>query len=242
MTLVIKNVKFLYSALKSMEMIDYECHVKLSSGGMELQGIGPSRISVFKFVLGELGNDFIDFGMDLIDFGKVLERIKNAKEAELSYDSKTRRYKIKAKIKNKTKTFTISEINAELARFPFDNLLEKPYEVAFEMPTNQLVEMLKDGEICSGIVTIGIEDGMLSFTGVGSTGSYFVQLDDHTHTNEFENEYGIAHLLSKIDKMRSYPVSIVLGEGLPIYLNYEFDNGYLKIFVAPRVGDDDEDY
>jgi len=238
--LIITNVKFLYFALKSMENIDYECNIKLSSDGMEIQGIGPSRVSLFKFVLGKLGDDYEDFGMDLTDLGKILERIKNAKEAKISYDSKTRRIKIKSKIKNKTKTFYLSEITAESAKFPMDMLLSQPYEVTFEMLTKDIVSILKDGEIYSERVTIGIKDGMLSFKSMGTIGSSFIQLEDRTYNRDFGTEYGVLHLLSKIDRMQSFQVNLVLGENIPIYFNYEFDNGYLKVFIAPRVEEDDD--
>ena len=76
-----------------MEMIDYECHVKLSSGGMEMQGIGPSRVSVFKFVLGELGNDFEDFGMDLI--GKIKSGCTLGQAFYLSFWSKDKDFRSK---------------------------------------------------------------------------------------------------------------------------------------------------
>ena len=97
----IKNVKFLYSALKTIEGIDYECYLKISKTGLEMQGIDPSRNSLFHFVLGELGDDFLEIGISLADVGFVLDRVKNAKKITFGYDPKTNRFVIKTTIKNK---------------------------------------------------------------------------------------------------------------------------------------------
>ena len=226
-----------------MEKIDYECSVKLSSTGMEMQGIDPSHSSLFKFVLGNLGDDFDVFGLSLMDLSKILDRIKSAKEITLGHDSKTNKMVLKTKIKNKNKTFKLSEIDTEMAKIPFDNLMSHPYEVAFTMLTKDLVAILKDGEIYSEETIIGIRDGMLSFKSISPIGSSFTQLEDYTHNRDFGITYSLPLLLSKIDKMQSFEVSMLLGEikdgGLPLYLNYEFEGGYLKIFVAPKVEEDD---
>ena len=227
-----------------MEKMDYECSVKLSTTGMELQGLDPSRSSLFKFVLGKLGDDYEIFGMDLIDFTKILERVKSASEITLGYDSKACKIVLRTKINNKKKTFRLSEIDAEMAKIPFDVLMSKPYEAAFTMPTKDFVAILKDGEIYSNDMIIGIKDGLLSFKASSSIGSALTQLEDFPYHRDFAISYSIPLLLSKIDKMQSYDVTMVLGEnkkesGLPIYLNYEFDDGYLKIFVAPKVEEDD---
>lgn len=235
----VKKVKFLFSALQCMERIDYECAIKLSSTGMEIQGIGPSRVSLFKFVLGDLGDDFKLFGISLLDLSKILERVKNAKELVLGYDSLTRKMILKVKIKNKTKTFRLSEVDAEFAKIPFDKLLSQPYEIAFTIQTNEIIDIMKDMALCSNEVLIGIRDGILCFKAMSAVGSSFVQLEEFTHSNDFATSYSIPLVLGKIDKMRSYDVSLVLGEGLPIYLNYEFEDGYLKVFVAPKVEEDD---
>lgn len=235
----IKNVKFLYSALQCMEEIDYECAIKLSSTGMEIQGIGPSRVSLFKFVLGDLGTDFKVFGVSLTNLSKVLERVKNAKKIELDYDSRARKMVLKTKIKNKNKTYRLSEIDADVANIPFDKLLTQPYEIAFTLLTKDLVDVFKDNLIYSERCTIGIKDGMLSFRSASASGSSFIQLEDFTYTKDFGTTYSLTLIMSKIKKMQSFEVSLVLGEDLPIYLNYEFDNGYLKIFVAPMVEEDD---
>lgn len=235
----IKKVKFLYSALQTMEKIDYECNIHLSSSGMKIQGIGPSRSSLFKFVLGDLGDDFYSFGISLLDLSKILERLKNAKEIELDYDSYARKMIVKAEIKNKKKTFRLSEVDAELAKIPFDNLLKQPYEIAFTLLTKDVVDVLKDMVLYSNDVLIGIKDGILSFKSMSAIGSAFIQMEEFTHSKDFATTYSVPLILSKIDKMQSFEVSIVLGDEIPIYLNYEFDNGYLKIFVAPKVEEDD---
>lgn len=226
-----------------MEKMDYECFVKLSSTGMELQGLDPSHSSLFRFVLGEIGEDYETFGLDLMNLSKVLDRIKSTKEITLGYDPKACKIILKTKINNKNKTFKLSEIDADMAKIPFDILISKPYEVAFTMLTKDLVSILKDGEIYSESITIGIRDGMLSLKSSSAIGSSFTQLEDYQHDRDFGITYSLPLLLSKIDKMQSFEVTMLLGEieqgGLPLYLNYEFEDGYLKIFVAPMVAEDD---
>lgn len=238
MKLSITNVKFFIAALNAIENVDYECTLTLSETGIRIKGIDPSRIALFDFCMGTV-KDGVDFGIHLMDVNKILTRLKASSEIIFDVDTLENSIKIIGRIKNRKKTFTLREMDIEVEDVNIEKFISLPYKHIFSMPTEELVEILEDMFIMSMRVNLGIRKKKLIFTSYSTIGSSLIERDGEYDFPNFGSSYSIPLILSKIKELKGFDVDLIVGSDLPIYLSYDLDDAYMKIFVAPLVEQDE---
>lgn len=234
-TLKIDNPKFFFDALQTIEEIDYECVMRLSDTGCRITGIDPSRIAMFEFQHGKLG-EVLPIGIRIGDLSKIISRIKSVKTVTMIVDDKS--FKIKANLDGMTKTFTLLPIDTFAETLPIDSLLGLPYQKRLMVNTGEFIKIMKDIELISDTVTIGFRDNKLVYFADSPSSEVKLEMEGY-ESDDMQSSYSVPLLISKMRGMAGYNASVFFGEDLPIFFNYETEDGFLRIFIAPKVETDE---
>jgi len=240
----IKNTSFFLKYLKQLGKIIDECWIEFG-GKIRLFGMGPSRISVFEFMLGDdcmeiIEDEDIKIAINLSDLEKVLKRF--TKDSSIFIKTGDNKLIITGDIKNKTKTFRLSQIDMEQTdKDPLPKLSKIPYNVILKMNGVDFKDSLKDSEICSEIITMETKGNDLYLSSIGYCNSVDIkyEMDYEIYADE-KASYSIKFLLNMIEPMKNSEITIMFKSDYPMVMFEKISSkSWMKWYLAPRISEDD---
>lgn len=242
----IKHPHFLITALKSVVGCDTDQTLFQFGGGLRTFGLDPSRISVYEVVIGESQIDIIQDGkieimIDVPSLDKVLKRFSHPDSLSIIYDNN--QIKIRGKINNRTKTFTLKALDEEPDIDPIPALNNLRLNSIFNIELSEFLDMLGDVDIYAesfNLITKGNEIIMEAFGAVGQAETKY-ELDDDVTSKEICN-YSLVKAKGILKELGNQNVTISFGKALPMMIFTKLtDDSYVKWYLAPRVEEDEWD-
>jgi len=153
---------------------------------------------------------------------------------------------------SKAKTFTMGLIDVDSEDFNLDSLCQFSQNMVLHFKINgeELDEIVKDSEIYSEVLGIGLKGENLIFSAEGSIGKYknpykINELSDFEgRDSDFSCNYAIGFIknILKSNGLTEKSIQIGLQGESPLYLKYSIWNeSTIEYFLAPRVEDNEEE-
>jgi len=252
----LEKSKVLRSIVESLSSVVDETIISVSPEGLLIMAMDPSRICLLQLELKK--EDFEEFecekeskvGINLEDLDKILKRSSVIDSLSISFEPKSRKFKIKMKQEGslKVRTFSLGEIELEQEDIPMENLLQIAYDAEFVINPTFFIEAIKDAEIYSEIITIKADDNKgLDFSSIGQIGEMEYELgvdelDENNIKGVSTGSYSL-NFLKNILKVENVAekLAISLKDDHPVKLVFNIlEGGILNYFLAPRVSEVDE--
>ena len=223
-------------------MID-EAGISIDERGIRLRAMDPAHVALVDF---ELNRDAFDkfeikeplvLGMDLERLNTILKRAGAGDEISLTLDKENNTLRIKFK-NSSTRTFNIPliEVSEEELKVP---ALEFPSVV--EINPGIVSEGIKDAEILSDHVTLGMDEEFLYISARGDLGNVEVKVSKE-EAIQFDAKKKCKSMFS-IDYLKDMikasdianSVKISLGDNIPVKMDFLAPSARLSFLLAPRI-------
>ena len=245
----ILNPSFFINTMKSISSVVDEGYLEFGDG-IRVFGIGPSRIILFELTIGDDILDIIQGGqedvpLNLDDLRKVLERFKGGKPEylTLSYDNTQLKLKVKGKINNKTKTFTLSAIDLDYKTDinPLPKLMKLHLDAIFKIGVSDMVDALKDINLVSEFFNIETLNNSVLFTGGAALGTAETEIESKSEIYSNQKcSYSLLLVKKILESTYNNEVVIMFKKDYPIAIYDKIsDKSKMVWFLGPRVETDD---
>lgn len=257
----LETSKIMKSSIETIASIIDETKFTITKKELRIEAMDPSRICLLRLTIKK--QDFDEFEcsenlaicLNLGDLDKILKRCSNNDTIMFKYSSDSRKIKIQMKREDakRARTFSLSELQAEIEDIPFENLMNIEYSTRFKILPDILIEAIKDAEIYSEILNVKTtEDQGLIFSSIGQIGEmeYNIEPEDLIEENLTGREQSAYSLtfLKNILKIANITETLEISMKTDHPLKMDFlllEGGELSYFLAPRAIDDlddDDDY
>lgn len=244
----ILEVKFFIECLKSMSSINDETIFQFGNG-IKATLLDPSRVATADFKIGTdileiIQDEEIRTGMNLFDLQKVMARFgKNPDEMFFGFDTKTNKFKIKANLEGKTKTFTLNSIDIDYKDYNTDFLFKIPLESIFKIKTFDFLDAMKDCTIHSDVFQIkSAYNKGITISSISQYGDCTVDLDVKKVIMDSIGTYSIKFIETILKDIPEADLIVMFQKDKPLAIHLKYSKqSYLRYMVAPRVDNNDLD-
>lgn len=240
------------------EMIG-ECNFDCSDTGIALQSLDKSHIVLVSLLLGPEG--FVEYrcdqpltlGVNVASLATVLRCGGNDDQLTIHSDDQPNELALTFE---DTKHDRISEFNIRLMEIDQEYLSipETEYTASITMPSSELQRILRDLKQLSESVVISAGKDEVVFSAEGDMGKGSMHVRPFTDVENTENSVSIniaepvtlsfnLQYFNNITKASSLSstVTLQLAEGTPASVEYKLNNGHVRYYFAPKIGNEDEE-
>ncbi|MEE8401934.1 MAG: proliferating cell nuclear antigen (pcna) [Candidatus Hydrothermarchaeaceae archaeon] len=239
----LKDPKLLKNSIDVISNMVDEVGINVTAEGMTLKAMDPAHVALVDFELGKdafeeyEASENLVLGMDLGRLNTILKRAAADDDISLELDSENNALKIR--IKNaSTRTFNLPliEVSDEEVKVPD---LEFPGTV--EINSKIISEGIKDAEILSDHVTLGLDKENFYIKAQGDLGNVEIKVEKEGAVS-FDVKEGSSSMFSleylkdmiKASDIAS-TVKISLGKNIPVRMDFLSQDIRLSFLLAPRI-------
>lgn len=238
---VIEDTKSWKASIDAIAVLIDEGTLQLKKDGVKLRAMDPSQIAMVDFFMPkgsfekyEIDKD-MSIGIDFAELNKVTKRAKFEDKIELSLD---KRLNITFK-GTTTRKFSLAIIESSSTP-PKEPTID--FAADLKLNANTFKEVLKDAELVSNHVSLGIDKGLgFGVRADGDTGSVNVEFGEDNILNldvkegaksTFSLDY-LKNMLSAADT--GTVVELKMKTDSPLRLDYAIGNNRVIYYLAPRI-------
>lgn len=239
----IKHPDFLIMALNTIVGCHTDKTVLQFGGKIRSYGLDGGRIAAYEVIIGKSQLDIIEDGkIDVMihvpSLASILKRFTHPDELTVIYDQN--RVKIKGKIGNRNKTFSLSTLAGDAPDDAMKTLSTLQLNAAFNINMSELRNMIDDVNVYSEKFSLHTEGNEVFLDAVNPMG--YVKsgcfLEDEPTAND-ECDYSLLYAKDILKAMGNQEVTISFGKDLPMMIYSKLaEDSYVKWFLAPRVEQD----
>ncbi len=248
MELVLENSNDFKKSIDSIAVLIDEAEFLVTQNGLELKATDPSQISLIDFNLSKKSfkkfdlKEDLTIGLDLDYFGKIMSRANASDELVLKLDDQKTNLLVEFK-DSSMRSFSIPLIDVSKSKTPEPKI---EFDAAIELNASVLQDALKDAELISTHVTVGVNEKEFFLKTKSSRGT----LDNVTAKNsknvskfdvkkQCKSMFPLDYLRDMFKNASSDSnVLIELGENAPVRISYSIGSANLSYFLAPRIEND----
>jgi len=245
MKLVLEKAQDFKKSCEAIAVLVHEAEFNLNEDGLTLKATDPSQISMIDFELKKAA--FKEFtieqetriGLDLDYLNQVMSRAKTDDELtlELAKGSTSLNLTFKG---TSTRHFSVPLIDVSKGSVPNPKL---EFQAEIKMETSILQDALKDAELISTHVSLGVEKDVFYVKAQSSKG----KLNNETN----KKEKPIHSFVAKEDCSSMFPldylkdmakasksdnlIELSLRKDAPLFLSYKIGAASISYFLAPRI-------
>lgn len=245
MEIVAEDARSFKQAIDAIVNLVDEGSFEISPEGVRLRTMDPSQIAMVDFHLPKDAFSKIEvadaaaFGVNLVDFSKILARARSDEKLTLSLDEKENKFVLEFMGKSKRHfRMPLIDLNAATPREP-----KIPFDAAIKIRGGNFKEMLKDAGLISSHVIIQAQDSEFVVEAHGDSGDLKIETKKDSES--------IAEMSAKSKSRAMFPfeyldditracpddepITVELKNDAPIKLSYAVGKAKLAYFLAPRV-------
>jgi proliferating cell nuclear antigen len=241
-----KTWQTLISALSAM--VD-EANFELSSKGITLRAMDPSRIAMVDFELPKSAFSHFEcdeegkIGINLDEMEKIVRRAGAGNSLELGVDNEKNQIKITLEGRTR-RSFSMAMIDLSVERPP---TLTIEFDVSIKITADTLKEIIQDADVISDFIALDASDEALTFSARGDTGDLQVRIGkDQEALLEYKVKkpakslYALEYMNDMMKAVAaSDTVQMEFGKGTPAKLLFSVSGGgHITYYLAPRVEED----
>lgn len=231
-----------------------EVNLDCNSNGIELQAMDSSHVALVFFRL-DAGTSFSHYkcdqshviGINISSLQKVLKSCNNEDILTINYDSVSQKLRLLFESKNGSRIsdFSISlmDIDDEKLSIP-----ESHHKTNLTMPSQEFARICRDFKELGDVMEIssdccGIKFSLLSDIASGNITIMETSMSDEQQVTINKKESTKASFSLKYLSLFSKGISlsptvnIYISDDLPLLVEYIFNGGVLKYYMAPKVDD-----
>jgi proliferating cell nuclear antigen len=247
-SLVLDNAADFKRAIDSVAVLIDEAEFLVDERGLSLKATDPSQISMVDFSLPKASfksfkaDGVAKIGLDLDYLASVLGRAKASDQLSLELDEEHSRLQV-ALSGNSKRNFSIPLIDVSQSELPTPKI---EFEAELRMPASVLQDGLKDAQLISTHVVLGVAGERFVLRANSSKG----ELNSETA----KAAKGLSVLQAKSDCSAMFPldyltdmlkaassdtdVSMFLKNNAPVKVSYAIGPSQITYFLAPRIESD----
>ncbi len=239
--------KFLRDMIMAISTIVDEATFDVSSDGIKLRAMDPSRVAMVDFEWPKTNFDEyicseqLKLCINISEFLKLLRRVGRDESVELNLDEKTARLRITIRGKY-TRTFNMSTLEPIEEEVPTPKVT---FNAKAEITTEGLRQAIEDASLVSDHVRIEMNNESLAMHAAGDLMGADIELNKEgvaifgLEVNEASNATFSLSYLSEIVKAAaatSEIATVEISTDMPIRLNFkQQQEGKLAFYLAPRI-------
>jgi proliferating cell nuclear antigen len=243
------DAKTWQSLIGAISALVDEANFEISSKGMTLRAMDPSRIAMVDFELPKSAFSHFEcdeegrIGINLDEMDKIVKRAGAGNSLELSLDREKNQLRITLQGRTR-RSFNISLINLGADRPPSLNV---DFDINVKITADTLKEIIQDANIISDFIAIDAQPDNLMISARGDTGNLEVNIGkseeallEYTVKQPAKSLYALEYLNDMMKAVAaSDTVQLEFGKGTPIKLVFAVSSGgHITYFLAPRVEDE----
>lgn len=244
MKLVLEKAKDLKKSMEAVAVLIDEAEFVVGAQGLSLKATDPSQISMVDFSLPK--NAFLEFevqgetkiGLDVDYFRQILARGKNEDKVELSVNAERTSLAVALQSHSK-RSFSVPLLDISKSEVPNPKI---EFDAQFTLPASHLQDALKDAELVSNHVSIGVEKKTFYLQAQSSKGTLNHEIDLEKESKEqhvkqdAKSMFPLNYLQDMLKAAESdTPVTVFLKSKAPIKLEYPIGPARLVYYLAPRI-------
>ena len=210
-----------------------EAAFEFTKNGFRVRALDPSRVMFIQVEIPassfeEYNAEDEKVGVNLQFLGKVLKRAKKNDKLHLEENDNMIKITLDGGAKRTFKMGTI-DVDTEDIELP-----EIDYTAHATVDGKELFEAVKDASMISDAVKFKVDGSSLIIMATGSTNDVKIEIEDVAE-GQGEASYGISYLIDILKGLKNGEVTIHFGDGLPVLMEVQNDNGKVSVLLAPRV-------
>ena len=231
--------------IQSLATLIDEASFTISSDGLRLRALDPSRIAMVNLELPSTVfeeyscDEEVKVGIDINELNKVLKRSKADERVEIEIEEKKVRVKILGKA---TRSFGMPLIDIVSEELPLPNV---EFKVKAKLLSDTLKDAISDAELVSDSVHFEALEDLLKLKSSSDKGDVEVVFDkesgaliEYETTENSSATYSVSYLSDMLSKASSLSdvVALEFSSNMPLSLTFEIaGGGKLAYFLAPRM-------
>lgn len=240
--LILREGHIFKNIIESMKDLIQETNMYVTKDGIRFNSMDACHVSLISCVLSrdafevcEVTDGEYVLGVSIQSLSKILKFLGNKESLELRYDEND--------------TLGIIFREEGVTRLEFELNLMDIDDEEMDIPKNESdIEFMISSSVfqknISSLMVIGdtceinCTPGLISLQTNGDIGELKLPIQ-HEHNEEISHEFSLRHLsiFSKASSLSS-DVRVSIFMELPLCLSYDFGNGYLEFYLAPKISED----
>ncbi|CAG8704071.1 15076_t:CDS:2 [Dentiscutata erythropus] len=233
--------------LDSVKELVTDANFDCSETGISLQAMDNSHVALVSLMLRAEGfNPYrcdrgFSLGVNLNSLNKIMKCAGNDDVITLKADDSS------------ADSLSLFEYELKLMDIDQEHLSipETDYDATIIMPSSEFQRICRDLMVVSESVTIDVSKGEIKFTAEGELGTGNVKLKptstidkpEESITIELGQTVSLQFSLKYLSNFtRGTPLSeqvmLCLSDNMPLLVEYKMDIGYIRYYLAPKVGDE----
>ncbi|RHZ81316.1 hypothetical protein Glove_121g43 [Diversispora epigaea] len=243
--------------LESVKELVTDANFDCSESGIALQAMDNSHVALVSLLLRSEGFDpyrcdrGFSLGVNLNSLNKILKCAGNDDIITLRADDNSAD-SLSLSFENPNND-RIGEYELKLMDIDQEHLSipETDYDATIIMPSAEFQRICRDLTVVSESVTIDVSKDTIKFTAEGELGSGNIKLKSTSSIDKPEESVNIElgqdvslqfSLKYLMNFTKGTPLSeqviLCLSEKMPLLVEYKMDIGYIRYYLAPKIGDE----
>ncbi len=229
-----------------------------SENGISFQAIDESRVLLVSLLIGnDAFSEYrcdrnITLGITIPSLSKILRCGSNDDLLTIVSDDSpdTVVFVLEDKVKDQISEFSLKLLDIETEYLTVDDI---EYSASITLPSTEWSRIVKNLSSLSESLQICVTKDHVKFSAEGEIGEGNIIVKPYTDFKEESNNvkielqdpvdltFGLKYLNDVVKATSlSSQVTIKLANGTPALFEYPLPSGYLRFFLAPKIGEDDE--
>ncbi|KAL1970580.1 hypothetical protein VTN77DRAFT_4224 [Rasamsonia byssochlamydoides] len=253
----LEQASLLKRVVDAIKDLVQDCNFDCNDSGIALQAMDNSHVALVSMILKAEGfspyrcDRNLALGINLVSLTKVLRAAQNEDILTLKADDSPDVVNLTFE---SAETDRISEYDIKLMDIDQEHLAipETEYSATVEMPSAEFQRICRDLNALSESVVIEATKDGIKFSCQGDIGSGSVTVRQHTNVEKPEQNvsiqlsepvaltFSLKYLVNfcKATSLSS-KVQLCLSQEVPLRVEYPLGSGYLRFFLAPKIGEEE---
>lgn len=239
--------------IEAIKELVTDVNFEVSENGISLQAMDASHVALVAFLLKRekfeeyyCANSQI-FGINILNLSKILKCADNDDRITIKYDNAVSKVSFIFEGRNDER---ISQFNLNLIALDSEQLgiPDQEYSAVVNMKSEEFSRVCRELSQLSDTLSVSVNKEKITFSVGGDIGDGEITMKNKNSgknpliidvVDPVSCSYAMRYLnlFNKASGL-SDEICISLSENLPLILCFDFDLGYIKYYLAPKVNDD----